>query len=67
MPTDQGERELMLDRQSPFPASGSSRQLEQAQSPLMTLVDGEPSLQAGHCPHLVQAVKSERRLSRYFH
>ncbi len=48
MPTDQGERELMLDRQSLFSASGRRRLLEQAQLPLMTLADGEESLQGGH-------------------
>ncbi len=39
MPTNQGERELMLDRQSPLCASGRRRLLEQAQSPLVTLMD----------------------------
>ena len=48
MPTNQGERKLMLDRQSSFLSSRMKKVLQQAQLPLVTLVGGEQSLQGDH-------------------
>ena len=56
LPACQSERQLMLDRQS----ASSCRQLSQAQSPLTTLVGGEPSFSAGHRLLRVQARKLDR-------
>jgi len=50
-PTNQGERELIADRQSDHDSCAIRCRwsLQQASSTLETLVDGEPSTYGGHC------------------
>jgi hypothetical protein len=48
-PTGQGERQLILDRQSHLAPMTEANELQQALSPLGTLLDGEPSMLGGHC------------------